>query len=85
MAKDSFDGFLPSEGVLVRNHLMVTLGFANNLRTGAIINAMVSEFEGAIKTSDKYTMLVRHHKTFRTHGHARLVMSLSQHIMTNIT
>ena len=84
MEKDYFDGFLPSEGeVLVRNHLMVTLGFANSQRTGAIINAMVSEFEGAIKTGDTYTMLVRHHKTFHTHGHTRLVMSLSQHTMMN--
>lgn len=81
MEDQSFEACYASDAALVRNHLMVVLGLSNNQRSGAVINMTLSEFDSSVISGDKVTILVRHHKTFRTYGHARLVMTAQLHLM----
>jgi len=58
-----------------RNHLMAMIGFTNAQRSGCIINMQLDEYNTRSSSDGAAVVLVQQHKTFRTHGHARIVIS----------
>ena len=78
-SKPPKEGVEEREFVLARNHLMTEVLMYNATRPGAIKNMKVEEFRKARPKDDTMVISVRMHKTFRTHGHSRLVVDEHLH------
>jgi len=61
--------------LVARNHLVTILGLTNAQRAGALINMTLKEFNERQEVEGRSVVLVRKHKTFASHGYARVVMT----------
>lgn len=61
--------------LVARNHLVAILGLTNAQRAGSLINMTVEEFNERQEVDGRSVVLVRKHKTFASHGYARVVMT----------
>ena len=59
----------------IRSDLILWMLLSNGSRSGAILNAVVDEFNSATPKDNEWIMSVRHHKTYATYGPCHLVLS----------
>ena len=73
-----------SQYTLIRDFLIVQISIDNANRAGALANMKMGEFKKMKKEGEDHVILVKDHKTFATHGPARIVLSLKLSSWVNI-